>query len=63
MIINKMIFYADVVSNSNPMPRLNPLMVVEPPRVTASTAPTSPNAVQPSTVTIQSYVIPQGEWC
>lgn len=57
-------FFSDVVTPSvsnNQIPRLNPIMVVETPRLATTVAPTSPTSIQPSTLTLHPYIIPQGE--
>lgn len=46
--------------NTNQIPRLNPIMVVEAPRMATSVTPPSPPSVQSPALTIQSYVLPQG---
>lgn len=57
-------FYVDVVSsvNTNQIPRLNPIMVLETPRIATAVTSSISAPLQSSALTIQSYMIPQGKW-
>lgn len=55
--------FVDVVSsvNTNQIPRLNPIMVLETPRIATAVTCSPAAPLQSPALTIQSYMIPQGK--